>query len=420
MRLLCTGDVHLGRRPTRIPEHLVPDQTPFSTRAIWERIVTLAIDEQVDALLISGDLVDHDNRFFEALGPIDAGITRLAAAGIPAIAVAGNHDYDVLPPLADRFGDAFRLLGRKQTWERFTLLDKTGDAQLHIDGWSFDAEHVVSAPLDRYEMPASGNVPVVGLLHTDLDQTNSRYAPSRLEDLRSKPVAAWLIGHIHAPALHQRLASPPVLYPGSPSPLDPGEPGSHGVWFLDIEPDRPAQFTFRPIARLRYQRLSIDVTGALDARSAGLRIFDSAEKNLLDLESELGESLPDHILYRVHLTGRVSFARRTADFDAIREQTGGRWSIDQLTNGTRPEVDLEELAKQSSPPGAIARLIKSLDEPGAPASLLSRARSELERSNDNARFARIQDESVPDGRTLLENTAWELLDALLEQRETSV
>ena len=35
---------------------------------MWEAIVDRAIEEKVDLVALSGDVVNHDNRFFEATG----------------------------------------------------------------------------------------------------------------------------------------------------------------------------------------------------------------------------------------------------------------------------------------------------------------------------------------------------------------
>jgi DNA repair exonuclease SbcCD nuclease subunit len=411
LRILCTGDIHLGRNPTRIPIDRVPDQTPYSTRAIWERIVALAIEEQVDALLISGDLVDHDNRFFEALGPVEAGIDRLADAGIPVVAVAGNHDYDVLPALADRYGERFRLLGRNQRWDRFTLRDADGRARLHIDGWSFASEHVTHDPLLTYALDRVSDAPVIGLLHTDVDQTSSRYAPTRLADLTASPVVAWLIGHVHAPSLRGGNGVPPVLYPGSPAPLDPGEPGVHGVWFLEIEPGESARFTFQSIAPLRYANISIDLSGVADANEAGTRIFDKLRADAESINTR-------YTLYRIGLTGRTSLGpERHGKFNDIRAQHTDRWSIEQLLDLTRPEIDLDALALESSPPGAIARLLRSLQLPEHENNLTERAREEVASLRNTAHYANLAELEPPNSRDLVEQAAWSLLEALFADQE---
>lgn len=418
MRILCTGDVHLGRRPSRIPIDQVPDQSPFSTKTMWERIVTLAIDESVDALLISGDLVDHDNRFFEALGPAEAGIARLALAGIPAFAVAGNHDYNVLPALAERTGGGLRLIGAKQQWERLTLHDGEGRARLHIDGWSFAAEHVDVDPLLSYPAWPAVDAPVIGLLHTDLDQTGSRYAPTRLADLHARSVAAWLIGHVHVPNVHARQNAPPVLYPGSPAPLDPGEPGLHGVWFLDVEPATPATFTFKPFAALRYQPIEIDVSGIEDARAAATKMIDDLDAHARAAYTHRDGDFLEHILYRATLTGRASLgADRFERFESAKATAGNKWSIESIIDHTRPIIDLEAISAESSPPGFLARMLLEIEQSNLPPALLHRARLEIEAS-DVERGLVDYDPSEDQGREveLIESAAWTLLETLIEQQ----
>src|SRR6476659_9442001 len=139
MRVLCTGDVHLGRPLSQIPDSSA--LKGVSSTAAWRAIVKLALEEKVDLLAISGDLVDAANRYYEAIGPVEEGIRQLADAGIPVVAVAGNHDHSALPRIADRLDGALTLLGRHEQWERWTLM-RDGRPALHVDGWSFRQERV--------------------------------------------------------------------------------------------------------------------------------------------------------------------------------------------------------------------------------------------------------------------------------------
>lgn len=64
IRILATADIHIGRRPTRLAN---PDDAHrFSAARMWEAMVERAIEEKVDLVALAGDVVDHDNRFFEA------------------------------------------------------------------------------------------------------------------------------------------------------------------------------------------------------------------------------------------------------------------------------------------------------------------------------------------------------------------
>ena len=110
MKILCAADVHIGRRPSRLPERI--DTGSLSCARAWEAIVDRAISEKVDLLLVAGDLVDEKNRYYEAAGPVEAGVRALADAGIELIAVAGNHDVYALMTQAQElpYGEAHTVL----------------------------------------------------------------------------------------------------------------------------------------------------------------------------------------------------------------------------------------------------------------------------------------------------------------------
>ena len=61
VRILFVGDMHLGRLPSRIPDTAL-DQGGWSRREIgpagaWRRIVDAALELEVDAVALAGDLV---------------------------------------------------------------------------------------------------------------------------------------------------------------------------------------------------------------------------------------------------------------------------------------------------------------------------------------------------------------------------
>ncbi|WP_320672333.1 exonuclease SbcCD subunit D [Patulibacter defluvii] len=96
MRLLHTADWHLGRLLHRMP--LLDAQA-----AAIDHLVELAEEEQVDAILVAGDLFDRALPPVEAVRLAGDALRRLAAIA-PVVLVSGNHDS------APRLGFAAELI----------------------------------------------------------------------------------------------------------------------------------------------------------------------------------------------------------------------------------------------------------------------------------------------------------------------
>jgi DNA repair protein SbcD/Mre11 len=98
MRLLHTSDWHLGRQFHGAS--LLEEQA-----AAVDRIVELASEARVDAVVIAGDLYDRAIPPGPAVELLDDALVRLRATGAVVVAIGGNHDS----PTRVGFGD--RLLG---------------------------------------------------------------------------------------------------------------------------------------------------------------------------------------------------------------------------------------------------------------------------------------------------------------------
>jgi len=357
LRILCTGDLHLGRHPSRVPA--AADE--LSVRTVWQRFVDHAIRQRVDAVALTGDLIDRENRFFEAFGPLQEGLQRLRGAAIEVFAVTGNHDYDLLSSVSAFEHEGAHLLGAGGTWTSAPLM-KEGVPVAHITGWSFPTQHVHESPLDTYKRPAS-DLPVVGLLHGDLDQPASSYAPVRSADLASTGAAAWLLGHIHRPQVVE-LSGTPALYPGSLQPLDPGEPGVHGAWLVEVPATGPATFTQVPLATLRYETLEVNLTEVSDQETF-IRSVTAALESHLEVAAEAMPSMT-HAACRLRFTGRTSmhrhvdaFAERLIDEFTVPLE-GAEATVEGYLLDTKPVYDLEALATRTDPPGVLAHVILDL------------------------------------------------------------
>lgn len=85
MKFLHTGDLHIGKK--LFETSVLEDQAH-----ILNQIHEIALAEQVQAVVLAGDLYDRSVPPAEAVTLLDDFLTRLVQAGIPVIAISGNHD----------------------------------------------------------------------------------------------------------------------------------------------------------------------------------------------------------------------------------------------------------------------------------------------------------------------------------------
>jgi exonuclease SbcD len=88
MRFLHTSDWHLGRALHGEP--LLAHQREF---LVW--LSELALEREVAAVLVSGDVYDRAVPSLDAVQVLDDALARFAAAGIPVVLISGNHDSAV-------------------------------------------------------------------------------------------------------------------------------------------------------------------------------------------------------------------------------------------------------------------------------------------------------------------------------------
>ncbi len=365
MRLLAVGDIHLGRLPTRIPEDFALPASELGPAAAWRSTVELAIHEQVHAVLLAGDVVESEKDFFEGFRELKSGVEKLTQARISVVAVAGNHDVEVLPRLAASLGkdSGFTLLGQGGSWQPHSLANEA--TQVRIWGWSFPQRKVRDNPLSGARLDRGADV-TLGLLHCDLGQSTSVYAPVRQADLMRTGLDGWLLGHIHVP--HQLTSENLIGYLGCLTGMDPGEPGARGPWLLDIGEGRIRDVRQIPIAPLRWEVLCVDLSNLEDIGDLEQNLIAQAEE--FDKERFEEGPLPKAVGLRVRFVGRTAFARELDNWiESATERpshfpVGDRhYLVEQLEAELLPEVGLDELSRRQDPLGLLAKRLLLLDQP---------------------------------------------------------
>jgi DNA repair protein SbcD/Mre11 len=424
IKLLAVGDIHLGRRPSRLPKELENRADFLGSAGAWKRIVELAIREHVNVLALAGDVVENENDFFEGYRELHAGVSKLIDAGVNVLGVAGNHDVLVLPRLADQIG-GFKLLGREGNWEAFNI--EIEGANLTLWGCSFTKSRMNKSPLAGIRLDRGPGFNI-GILHCDLNRQVSNYAPVTSNELKNTGFDGWLLGHIHKP--DKLTHSYPFGYLGSITNLDPGEPGVRGPWLLTIDGGKIQGMDQWMIAPLRWEYLDIDITDLTQIEDVKEKLLD--ELKYLD-RSILSSSIlpPEAVGLRINFIGRGNIgepAKKLISAEDVDNIYSGdedtHYFINRIDIFTQPAISIEKLAERNDPPGLLARKLMLLDQPKdnpERQNLISKTSMLLNNFSKDQRWNRLSPETKSFSEdkvvSLLRTSGFRLLEKIFDQRE---
>ena len=343
LRFIHTGDLHLDSPFQGIaqtaPEHVVSTLRDATLRS-WDRIVGLAIDEQVDAVLVAGDVFEGANRTLRGQVAFRDGLVRLANQRIPSFVVTGNHDplsgwepAVAWPELAWRFGAT-------EVAARPILRDGLEIAQVH--GISYAVRDVTRNLASTFRRGPDDRF-AIGLLHANVGgiEGYANYAPCSMSDLLASGMDYWALGHIHKHAI-LRAAAPTVVYCGNPQGRDPGEADPRGCYIVEVDSTGTVRPEFRAMDVVRWQRITVAIdriAGEDDlVQSVGAAVeqaADAAGRSIVAIVTLTGRGSQHASLQRVGVL---------ADLHGLVRQRFGigepfAW-LELIRDETRPTIDL--------------------------------------------------------------------------------
>ncbi len=226
-----------------------------ATRRATTAMVDLALREQVDFLVIAGDVFDGD---WDDIGTglfFNREMSRLRDADIPVYLIRGNHDAKSVitrtlsyPPNVYEFS----------TNKAETILHEGHEVALH--GRGFPERQLSENIVADYPAACSGKFNI-GLLHTSLagSAEHDTYAPCSQDELEGAGYDYWALGHIHQPEII--CEEPWIVYSGNTQGRHIREAGKRGCFIVNVMPSGQSSVEFRVLDSVRWQLMEIEITG---------------------------------------------------------------------------------------------------------------------------------------------------------------
>lgn len=263
LRFVHASDLHLERPPTgiaQVPEHL---RELFIECAYWaaERVFEVALAEEVDFLVLSGDVLEAQQT--GPRGPLFLAeqFERLAERGTRVYWAGGRVDPPEAWPDCVPLPDNVHLFAENCV-TRCTH-EREGESLAVVAGAS--RQHGQPVRLDDFAPDPSGLF-TLAVVH----------GSAEAEALRSRGVNYWALGGSHA---RKTLFSgaPTAHYPGSPQGREPAQVGPHGCTLVQLDPQRQIRTTLVPADVLRWHSERLAVTSATTRKDLETRLQDRVQ-----------------------------------------------------------------------------------------------------------------------------------------------
>lgn len=228
-----------------------------STFTALGKLTSAAIDNNVDFVILAGDLYDGEDRSLRAQSRFRNEMKKLSQKGIPVYVIHGNHDH--LNGSWVHLDMPSNVHFFSSDVEMKIFHTKRGE-KVHLYGFSYLQRHILDKRIDDYQKQERADFHI-GILHgnegggTDHDN----YAPFTIKDLHEKEFDYWALGHIHKRTILSE--TPPIIYPGNLQGRNKKEVGVKGCYCITLN-ELEAKKEFVATSDVVWEEVSVDAASA--------------------------------------------------------------------------------------------------------------------------------------------------------------
>jgi len=352
LKIFHTSDIHLGMKFSAYPE--VQDELIEARFRTLERLVAIANNHKCHMFVIAGDLFDKPSvakkdviRAADILKDFEGSVVTI---------LPGNHDYilqgqkDLWDLFREHTGDNVIILGERREYDLTPY-----DINVIVYACPCFSKHSDTNATGWIKRIDNSDFYHIGIAHGALEGVSPdfdrRFYPMRKEELLSKGLDLWLLGHTHIPYPPEPERFTRIFYGGTPEP--DGFDCDHGgnAWLLTLNEERQINATKIKTGQYVFSHDDVSIEGMED-----IKVFINRYKDV-DLS---------HTLLKLRISGRIDQDEREALLAQIerlrKELFYPMIDMDGLIDRITPEVIDREFSTGSFPYILLTELI---DDPEA-------------------------------------------------------
>jgi DNA repair exonuclease SbcCD nuclease subunit len=332
IKFLHLSDVHLGCRRYNLEE-----RTKDFFRSWYDVITNHALPNEVDFVLIAGDFFDRRNIDPQTMNHAMLGLQLLKEAGIPVVAIEGNHDrrdavspyswmrsfsqagYMILLEPASDDESPIQMIPWNEEERAGSYVDIKG-ARIFGSHWYGTTANVAMSILsDAVRRARDEKLFNILLLHTDVEGQLSRPIPAlsveKLKELRAH-VDYVALGHTHKRFEIDGWA----FNPGSLEACTIDEyREERGVYLVEVDDERRVKAEhIRDYVQRPFQRLSFDVSGVVEPEEVHAGVLEVVRLEARTHDPSTSDA-PAPII-EISLRGHLGFKNSLLDLRRLRDE----------------------------------------------------------------------------------------------------
>ncbi|MGN0362253.1 MAG: exonuclease SbcCD subunit D [Bilifractor sp.] len=373
MKIIHCADLHLDSRMTSVLRPQEARERRADLLRTFMQMVRTAAENNVKAILISGDLFDSERISANARNTVYE--TILTRPGILFFYLTGNHERDGFINRLSRKPDNLLTFGPK--WTTYTIReDRSGrphaeltepddpaGGRITISALELNESNAPVAASSLHLSPEDFNIV---MLHGQAARYPSKGRPEviGLNQYTNKNIDYLALGHVHQ--YHQDVLPPrgAWCYPGALEGRGFDECGEHGYVLLDIADERDQQRREVPVL----QKRGVMGSGFVLKGSfvpVAQRLFHEVEVDITDCDNtpmiirkmEPQMDFPGEDLVKAVLTGHPDVSCEK-NLIQIQNYFNARFSVFRLEDHTKPAVNYSTYAMDASLKGEFVRTVQ--------------------------------------------------------------
>lgn len=330
IRILHAADLHLDSPFEGLPAAKAA-QRRQEQRELLKKIAHTVEAEQVQLVLLAGDLLDSDSAYTETAEEL---VRVLGSMSVPVFISPGNHDfYSRRSPYARlAFPENVHIF----TENRIECVELT---QLSVRVWGAAfTDKYCPALLNGFRAEKKDGVLDLMCIHGEVGK-GMQYDPITPQEIAASGMDYIALGHIHQASGLQKAGNTYYAWPGCPEGRGFDECGEKFVYIVDAS-DTDCELKPVTLAERRYEILPVE----LDGRQPLAAVQEALS----------GDTKSD--IYRIILRGETDDA---PDMNSLRQALEGRFYSLQLRDETVLRRDIWEKAGEDSLRGRFLQRLRS-------------------------------------------------------------